>query len=100
MQLTLGKRPPHSTCEEFGRGLSSVCREQRVNLPRSSCLRRFVDFGLRGEYCYLLMRARHYWLDFLTGVTWNEFVDAGSSVSGFRESRWVTTQKIEPGGYF
>lgn len=35
-----------------------------------------------------------YWLDLFTGKTWSEFRVAGSSVSGFRESRWTTVQKI------
>jgi hypothetical protein len=46
------------------------------------------------------MSTRGYWLDLFTGVTWKEFVAAGASVSGFRESRWVTAQKIKPGDYF
>jgi hypothetical protein len=41
-----------------------------------------------------------YWLDLFTGVTWNEFRAAGSKVSGFRESRWNTVQKIKPGDVF
>lgn len=40
-----------------------------------------------------------YWLDLFTGTTWQEFLDAGGEVSGFRESRWVTVQKIKPGDY-
>lgn len=38
-----------------------------------------------------------YWLDLFTGKTWSEFRAAGSSVSGFRESRWTTVQKIAVG---
>jgi len=45
------------------------------------------------------MSNRSYWLDLFTGVTWKEFLDAGAKVSGFRESRWVTVQKIKPGDY-
>ncbi len=45
------------------------------------------------------MSTRNYWLDLFTGVTWNEFKAAGSGVSGFRESRWNTVQKIKPGDY-
>ncbi|MCE5316243.1 MAG: hypothetical protein LLG04_02630, partial [Parachlamydia sp.] len=37
--------------------------------------------------------------DLFTGTTWEEFKKAGSSVSGFRESRWKTVQKIEKGDY-
>lgn len=42
---------------------------------------------------------RTYWLDLFTGATWNEFLEAGGNVSGFRESRWTTVQKIKPGDY-
>ncbi len=45
------------------------------------------------------MAKRNYWLDLFTGATWAEFHAAGSRVSGFRESRWVTVQKIKPGDY-
>jgi len=42
---------------------------------------------------------RSYWLDLFTGRTWKEFKTAGSEVSGFRESRWGTVQKINKGDY-
>lgn len=29
---------------------------------------------------------RTYWLDLFTGVTWKEFIDAGASVTGFRDT--------------
>lgn len=45
------------------------------------------------------MGSRNYWLDLFTGTTWQEFLDAGSKVSGFRESRWKTVQQIKPGDY-
>jgi hypothetical protein len=45
------------------------------------------------------MGSRTYWLDLFTGTTWREFVDSGGGVSGFRESRWNTVQKINPGDY-
>ncbi len=45
------------------------------------------------------MDSRSYWLDLFTGITWQEFLDAGAKVSGFRESRWKTVQKIQPGDY-
>ena len=35
-----------------------------------------------------------------TGTTWQEFLDAGATVSGFRERRWKTVQQIKPGDYF
>jgi len=45
------------------------------------------------------MTKRNYWLDLFTGVTWDEFKAAGAKVSGFRESRWNSVQKIKPGDY-
>jgi predicted RNA-binding protein len=45
------------------------------------------------------MTKRSYWLDLFTGVTWNEFKEAGGKVSGFRESRWNTVQKVKSGDY-
>ena len=45
------------------------------------------------------MSSRNYRLDLFTGTTWQEFLDAGGSVSGFRESRWSTVQKIRKGDY-
>ena len=38
-----------------------------------------------------------YWLDLYTSETWNEFLAAGANVTGFRERRWKTVQKIKPG---
>jgi len=38
-----------------------------------------------------------YWLDLFTYKSWNEFHDAGGTVSGFSAGRWVTVQKIKPG---
>src|ERR1700687_5746466 len=46
------------------------------------------------------MAVPNYWLDLFTAVTWQEFLQAGGKVSGFRESRWSTLQKIKPGDYF
>ena len=45
------------------------------------------------------MPERTYWLDLWTGTSWQEFLTAGGNVSGFRESRWRSIQKIEPGDY-
>jgi len=45
------------------------------------------------------MDTRNYWLDLFTGSTWQEFLDAGSEVSGFRERRRKTVQQIKKGGY-
>ena len=38
-----------------------------------------------------------YWLDLFSADTWREFLDAGAKVSGFRDSRWVTVQRIAAG---
>lgn len=46
------------------------------------------------------MTNRNYWLDLFTISTWNKFKEAGAVVSGFRESRWNTVQKMKPGDYF
>lgn len=45
------------------------------------------------------MTTRNYWLNLFTGTTWQEFLDAGAGVSGFRERRWKTVQRIQPGDY-
>jgi predicted RNA-binding protein len=45
------------------------------------------------------MPARTYWLDLFTGTTWQQFLDAGANVSGFRENRSKAVQKIKPGDY-
>ena len=42
---------------------------------------------------------RNYWLDLFTWETWEEFRKAGSSITGFRESRWNSVQKIAKGDY-
>jgi hypothetical protein len=41
-----------------------------------------------------------YWINLFTGTTWQEFLDAGGKVSGFRENRWRTVQRIKPGDFF
>jgi hypothetical protein len=43
---------------------------------------------------------RTYWLNLFTGTTWQEFLDAGATVTGFRERRWKTIQRVKPGDYF
>jgi hypothetical protein len=45
------------------------------------------------------MHTRTYWLDLFSGASWQEFLDAGASVSGFRESRWKTVRQMKPGDY-
>jgi hypothetical protein len=52
--------------------------------------------GCRGG---TVLSRRTYWLDLFTGTTWQEFLDAGATVSGFRERRWKTVQRIKPGDY-
>jgi predicted RNA-binding protein len=47
----------------------------------------------------ILVFKRNYWLDLFTGITWNEFMAAGGTVSGFRQSRWTTVKKIKKGDY-
>lgn len=41
-----------------------------------------------------------YWIDLFTWKTWQEFLKAGGTISGFREKRWSTVQKIKLGDYF
>jgi hypothetical protein len=41
-----------------------------------------------------------YWIDLFTWNTWQEFLGAGGTVSGFREKRWRTVQRIKPGDVF
>jgi hypothetical protein len=45
------------------------------------------------------MSERNYWLDLFTGTTWQEFLDAGGKVTGFRERRRKTVQQIKVGDY-
>ena len=53
----------------------------------------------QGSGDYVLRSERNYWLDLFTGATWNEFLDSGGGISGFRETRWITVQRIKPGDY-
>lgn len=41
-----------------------------------------------------------YWLDLFTGETWKEYRDAGAKVSGFRQRRRRTCDRVKPGDYF
>lgn len=45
------------------------------------------------------MNSRNYWLDLFTWTTWQEFLEAGANVTGFRDSRWKSMQQIKPGDY-
>jgi hypothetical protein len=47
----------------------------------------------------LTMSSRTYWLDLFTWGAWQEFLAAGHTVSGFREGRWNSVQRIKPGDY-
>lgn len=42
---------------------------------------------------------RRCWLDLFTGTTWEEFLGAGASVSGFRKRRWASVQRISVGDW-
>lgn len=44
------------------------------------------------------MSTKH-WLDLFTGQTWDEFLNSGATVSGFRESRKRMAAKIHPGDH-
>jgi predicted RNA-binding protein len=54
---------------------------------------------IQEKYGEVIMPERTYWLNLFTGTSWQEFLNAGGNVSGFRESRWSTVQKIKPGDY-
>jgi hypothetical protein len=43
--------------------------------------------------------ARTYWLNLFSPRTWQQFLDAGASVTGFRENRWKQVQQIAVGDY-
>lgn len=39
----------------------------------------------------------NYWLDLFTGTTWREFLQAGGTISGFREKQRKIAQRVQPG---
>ena len=41
-----------------------------------------------------------YWLDLFTGTTWNEFLKAGGTISGFRESKRGVCRSVQTGDIF
>jgi predicted RNA-binding protein len=45
------------------------------------------------------MDSRTYWLDLFSPTTWQEFLDAGGDVSGFRRNRWGAVRQIKTGDY-
>ena len=48
---------------------------------------------------HITIASRNYWLDLFTGKTWKEFLSAGAKVSGFRQRRWKTVQRMKPGDH-
>jgi hypothetical protein len=42
----------------------------------------------------------NYWLDLFTGTTWEEFREAGATISGFREGRRKSASRVKPGDVF
>jgi hypothetical protein len=40
-----------------------------------------------------------YWIDLFTWKTWQEFLKAGGTISGFRERRWRTVERIKSEDY-
>jgi predicted RNA-binding protein len=44
--------------------------------------------------------SQKYWLDLFTGKTWEEFLNNGATITGFRERRRKSAEKIKPGDYF
>jgi predicted RNA-binding protein len=59
----------------------------------------YYSYIIRDKHGGIAMPERTYWLDLFTGTSWQEFLTAGGNISGFRESRWSTLQKIKPGDY-
>jgi len=45
------------------------------------------------------MEKRNYWLDLFTASTWNEFKEAGGTISGFRKRMRKMVYKIQPSDY-
>lgn len=43
--------------------------------------------------------SRTYWLNLFSPETWQQFLDAGATVTGFRSHRWSQVQKIAEGDY-
>jgi hypothetical protein len=46
-----------------------------------------------------LKQSRSYWVQVFSVETWNEFIHAGASTTGFRVSRWGHLQKVKQGDY-
>jgi predicted RNA-binding protein len=53
-------------------------------------MRKLLVMGIGG------VTMANYWLNLFTWTTWQEFHEAGGKVSGFREKRWATVQKMKP----
>ncbi len=43
---------------------------------------------------------KNYWLNSFTEAAWEEFISSGGYVTGFKEKRWKTVEKIKYGDYF
>lgn len=43
--------------------------------------------------------SRGYWVQVFSVETWNEFLKAGASTTGFSGTRWAWVQKLKPGDY-
>jgi hypothetical protein len=41
-----------------------------------------------------------YWLNLFTGKTWEEFLQQGATITGFRETRKKTAENVKPGDFF
>jgi len=39
----------------------------------------------------------NYWLDLFTGTTWRQFLEAGGTVSGFRQKQRKLAARLQPG---
>lgn len=59
-----------------------------------------LDYNKNGWVKYDTGKMMKYWLDLFTWTTWQEFLEAGGTISGFRKSRWRTVQRMEAGDLF
>ena len=76
------------------RGRASGASTRRELTPGHAA---FSQFGL--VRWQIIEMPQTYWLDLFTVETWQEFLDHGGDVTGFREKRWKTVQKIKHGDY-
>lgn len=102
------QRPSQSLCTPPGSqhstlfGAEGVC-ELRLHAESDGvAFMHPSNFGAGGvdlNAAYMGGNEQMYWLDLFTRKTWQEFLTAGASVSGFREGRWHTVQQMKPGDY-